>query len=85
MLQPLSAAAALRMISGLRLADVLAGLRGQPRCDTDALVAALVSFSLLVTDLGEHLNGFDVNPLICSPRGVLALDALALSRRTPSA
>jgi hypothetical protein len=33
-----------------------------------------------VTDLGEHLAALDLNPLICSPAGVLAVDALAVSR-----
>ena len=32
-LPPLSAAAAATMISGLRVAEVLAGVRGQPPCD----------------------------------------------------
>jgi acyl-CoA synthetase (NDP forming) len=81
-LPPLTSPGAATMISGLRLADILAGVRGQPPCDLDAVVSALVSFSVLVADLGEHLDAFDVNPLICSPSGVLAVDALAVPRRS---
>jgi len=47
--------------------------RGQP-------ISAIVCFSALAADLGENLAGLDLNPLICSPAGVLAVDALAVSR-----
>ncbi len=77
-LPPLNRRAAAEMIAGLRVAEILRGVRGQPACDLDALLAAIVSFSALVTDLGEHLAAFDLNPLICAPSGVLAVDALAI-------
>jgi hypothetical protein len=77
-LPPLTPLAAAEMIAGLRIAEILRGVRGQPPCDLDALIAAIVSFSALVTDLGEHLAAFDLNPLICAPSGVLAVDALAI-------
>jgi acyl-CoA synthetase (NDP forming) len=80
-LPPLSAAGAARLISGLRVAQILAGVRGQPPVDVDAVVSALVAFSVLVTDLGEYLDAFDVNPFICSPSGVSAVDALAIPCR----
>jgi hypothetical protein len=76
-LPPLTRNAAAQMIAGLRFSEILGGIRGRPPCDLDAIVSALVCFSGLVTDLGEHLAGLDVNPLICSPAGVLAVDALA--------
>jgi acyl-CoA synthetase (NDP forming) len=77
-LPPLTPLAAAEMIAGLRIAEILRGVRGQPPCDLDALIAAIVSFSALVIDLGEHLAAFDLNPLICAPSGVLAVDALAI-------
>jgi acyl-CoA synthetase (NDP forming) len=77
-LPPVSEADAARMIAGLRVAEILAGVRGQPPCDADALAGAIAAFSGLAADLGDHLDAFDVNPLICSPSGVLAVDALAL-------
>jgi hypothetical protein len=79
-LPPLTRNAAGQMIAGLRFSKILGGIRGQPPCDLDAIVSALVCFSALVTDLGEHMAAFDINPLICSPAGVLAVDALAVSR-----
>ena len=44
------------------------------------MISALVSFSALVAELGEYLDAFEINPLICSPSGVLAVDALAVRR-----
>jgi hypothetical protein len=79
-LPPLTRNAAAQMIAGLRLSEILGGIRGQPPCDLDAIISAIVCFSALAADLGEHLAGLDVNPLICSPAGVLAVDALAVSR-----
>ena len=81
-LPPLTTTDAARLISGLRLAEILAGVRRQPPADIDTAVSALVAFSLLVADLGEYLDALDVNPLICSPTGVCAVDALALPRRS---
>jgi acyl-CoA synthetase (NDP forming) len=83
-LPPVSRADAARMIAGLRVAEILAGVRGQPPSDAGALADAIAAFSRLVADLGDHLDAFDVNPLICSPAGVLAVDALALPSRARS-
>ena len=69
------------MISRLRFAEVLAGVRGSPPSDLAAIVAALASFSALVTELGDVLEAFDINPLLCGPSGVIAVDALAVTRR----
>lgn len=81
-LPPLTSESARRMLGGLRFAELLKGVRGQPASDRDAVVNAIVAFSLLVAQLGEHLEAFDVNPLICSAAGVLAVDALAIPRAT---
>lgn len=79
-LPPLARDAAGRMIAGLRVSAILDGVRGQPPCDLDAINSAIVCFSALVTDLGDHLAALDINPLICSPGGVVAVDALAVMR-----
>jgi hypothetical protein len=80
-LPPLARPDAASLISGLRVAEVLDGVRGKPPCDLGAVADALVAFSVLAADLGEHLDALDVNPLICSPSGALAVDALAVPRR----
>jgi len=39
-------------------------------------VSALVGLSHLAQDLGERLESIDVNPLVATPTGALALDGL---------
>jgi acyl-CoA synthetase (NDP forming) len=80
-LPPLTMAAAASSVSRLRFAEVLAGVRGSQPCDTAAVAAAIAAFSVLIAELGDWLEAFDVNPLICGPSGVLAVDALAVLRR----
>jgi acyl-CoA synthetase (NDP forming) len=80
-LPPLTADSARQLIQASRFAVILAGVRGQPPADIPALAAALASFSNLIADLGEHLDAFDINPLICGPDGVLAVDALVVTRQ----
>jgi hypothetical protein len=77
-LPPLTPAGAAAMLAPLRVTGTFAGLRGGHPVDRDAVIAAIVAFSALITDLGEHLSAFDLNPLVCSPSGPLAVDALAV-------
>ncbi|HEY6792750.1 MAG TPA: acetate--CoA ligase family protein, partial [Trebonia sp.] len=79
-LPPLTMTAAASSVSRLRFAQVLAGTRGSQPCDTAAIAAAIAAFSVLIEELGDWLEAFDVNPLICGPSGVLAVDALAIPR-----
>jgi hypothetical protein len=77
-LPPLTPSAAAGLIAGQRFARLLTGFRGQPPADLAAVAAAVAAFSVLVTELGEHLDAFDINPLICGPAGPVAVDALAV-------
>jgi hypothetical protein len=81
LLPPVTMAAAASSISRLRFAEVLAGIRGGQPCDSTAIAAAIAAFSTLIAELGDWLEAFDVNPLICGPSGVVAVDALAIPRR----
>ncbi len=75
-LPPLDRAAAHRLLDGLKIRRLLEGARGRPAADVDALAGALVRMSVLATDLGEYLSAVDVNPVIVSPEGCVAVDAL---------
>ena len=68
------------MISQLRAAKLLAGYRGMPAVNVNALANALVSLGALARDLGEYVESVDVNPLIVLPDGVYALDGLVVLR-----
>ncbi|HEY1623724.1 MAG TPA: acetate--CoA ligase family protein [Streptosporangiaceae bacterium] len=80
LLPPVTREAAMAAIRGLRVAPVLNGARGQPVADLDAIAGAVSAMSALAAELGDVLDALDVNPLICGPSGVLAVDALAVPR-----
>jgi acetyltransferase len=73
---PLTREQARAMISRLRGAAILHGLRGSPPADLDALCAAIVAVSQLALSLGDQLEGLDINPLIVQTNGAVAVDAL---------
>ena len=80
-LPPLSTDVARSLVTGLDgLATVLDGVRGGPAADLDALVAAIVAIGQLASELGDSLEALDVNPLICSADGAVAVDALVVPR-----
>ena len=78
LLAPVTRPAALAAVRRLRLAPVLAGARGQPPADLDAIVDAIEALSRLALDLGDAIEALDLNPLICGPNGAVAVDALLI-------
>jgi acetate---CoA ligase (ADP-forming) len=79
-LPPVTRSSARMVLAHLRLAAVLAGARGQPPADLDAIAAAITGLSDLAADLGDLLDALDINPLICGPSGAVAADVLAVIR-----
>ena len=77
-LPALSHGDALEMIGETHAARLLAGFRGKPAADVDALVDALVRVSQLAVDLGDGIAALDINPLMVLPEGegVQAVDTL---------
>jgi hypothetical protein len=83
-LPPVDDATARQMIAELRIARLLAGVRGAPPANLDAVVRSVTGLSQLALDLGGQLNALDVNPLICGPSGATAVDVLAVTRTRPA-
>jgi len=75
---PLDEVRAGRLIDGLKMRPILDGVRGMPPVDVGSLAAAIARLSVLATDLGDLIAALDVNPVIVSPGGVLAVDALVV-------
>ena len=77
-LAPFGIETAREMISELRAAAILSGVRGKPAGDIAALAQALVAVSQLAWQLRNTLEEMDINPLLVRPagRGVVAADAL---------
>ncbi|HEU0203316.1 MAG TPA: acetate--CoA ligase family protein, partial [Burkholderiaceae bacterium] len=76
----LSRAEALAMAQELRTWPLLDGFRGRPKADVDALVTAIVAFSQMTAQLGEHLIEAEINPVFVLPegQGVRAADGVVV-------
>jgi len=79
-LPPLSLEQAQALVVRLKTSPLLDGGRGRPAADRAALHAALARFSMLAADLGDLIDEMDVNPLLVSDHGCMAVDALLLGR-----
>jgi acetyltransferase len=73
-LPPLDLPLAREMLGRTRVAALLAGYRGRPAADRDAIAVTLMKVAQLVIDIAE-IAELDINPLLALPQGVLALDA----------
>jgi acetyltransferase len=73
-LPPLNTTLARRLMERTRIHRALGGARGRAPVDLDALAGLLVRFGDLVVEHPE-IREIDVNPLLASGSGLLALDA----------
>jgi acyl-CoA synthetase (NDP forming) len=78
---PITQDDALRHLARLKAYKVLQGARGRPDVDLEALARAIQSFSTLCIAVGPWLSEMDINPLIATRSGLLAVDALAIPMR----
>jgi acetate---CoA ligase (ADP-forming) len=76
----LTCAQAADLVEGLKVRTLLAGARGAPPADLDAIARAVAALAELATELGDHIEALDINPLICGPGGAIAVDALVIPR-----
>jgi acyl-CoA synthetase (NDP forming) len=67
------AMALIRRLKGFPLLD---GARGRPKADVAALAAALSRLSVFAVNAGPRLTSIDVNPIIVTPSGAFAADAV---------
>ncbi|MBA3291698.1 MAG: acetate--CoA ligase family protein [Actinobacteria bacterium] len=75
-LHPIDEPRARRLIDRLKVRPLLDGARGSAPFDTDALVDAVLKLSALATELGNDLGALDINPLVVTHDGCVAVDAL---------
>jgi acetyltransferase len=74
---PINRPEAEEMISELKTATILKGIRGERPLDTEALVENLLRLSQLVTNFPE-IEGVDINPVKVLEKGAVAVDARIL-------
>lgn len=79
-LPPFDAADIRRRLDELRMRELLDGVRGKPACDIAAFSSMAAKFSVMVDALRDEIEEIDVNPVIVSPDGCVAVDALAVVR-----
>jgi len=77
---PIAAATARRCLERLKGYPLLRGARGRPPVDLAALALAIERFSLLCVAAGPALAEMDINPLIATGDGAVAVDALAIPK-----
>ncbi len=82
-LAPVTRPEALAMLKRLKGRAVLEGFRGAPAVNLNALADAICLISEFAADQREHFTELDVNPLICTANGVVAVDALISTSEQP--
>jgi len=65
------------MISELRTAAILKGIRGERPMDIETLVENLLRLSQLMMDFSE-IEGIDINPVMVLEEGAVAVDCRIL-------
>jgi acetyltransferase len=81
---PINRLEAEEMISELKAAAILKGVRGERPLDVGALVENLLRLSQLMMDFPE-IEGIDINPVMALKKGALAVDARILLKPNQSA
>jgi len=81
-LPPLSEGSVLDLLRRLALRPLLDGLRGAEPVALDGIAGAISAVANLGIELADHLDALDINPLICTASGAIAVDALAVARKT---
>ncbi|MFL5041156.1 MAG: acetate--CoA ligase family protein, partial [Xanthobacteraceae bacterium] len=74
----LSRDAIIAEVAQLKAAGLLTGLRGRPPADIAALADTIALIGALLRARPEVVE-IDINPLVVTPRGVLALDVLLVT------
>ncbi|MBT8077253.1 MAG: acetate--CoA ligase family protein, partial [Gammaproteobacteria bacterium] len=84
-LPPFDDAQAKRMFERLQLRDLLHGARGAPAVDVERLAAMASRFSVMVYEMHNAIGEVDVNPVIASADGCVAVDALIVGTKRGTA
>ena len=83
-LPPFDQATARRMLDKLAHRPLLDAWRNRPALDIDAYCNMAGQFSLMAAKLASVIEEFDINPVIVSPHGCVAVDALVIGRQVNS-
>jgi len=76
LLLPVARTDILDALSRLKCAPLLAGYRGRPAADMDAIAGAILTVQAYVLAHADTVSEVEINPLICTPTRAVAADAL---------
>ena len=79
-LLPVTKADVAAMIDGLKLNRLLAGYRGRPASDRNALEATVLGLAQFYLDHRERIADIEINPLMVRPAGAVAVDVRVIWR-----
>ena len=84
LLAPFSTSDVARALHRLRVAPLLAGVRGEPPMDVTAFCAAAVAIGNLMADPQSGISQLDINPVMvhAAGSGCVALDAVIYRKET---
>jgi succinyl-CoA synthetase beta subunit len=68
------------MIDGLRLNKLIAGFRGRPAADRQALEATVRALAQFYLDHRARIEDIEINPLMVRPSGTVAVDVRVIWR-----
>ncbi|RAH99025.1 CoA-binding protein [Acuticoccus sediminis] len=85
LLSPFDEAEVMDALQTLRIAPLFRGVRGQPPLDAGAVARAAIAVGKLLCDETADVRSVDVNPLIVSASGAIAVDALVEVAATATA
>lgn len=77
-LVPIDERDAREMLAEIRSAPLLNGYRGRPAVDTVGIVRALLSLSRLMSRFSHVIREIEINPMLVTPHGAVAIDAMAV-------
>lgn len=78
---PLAKSEARALLEGLRGAAIFNGFRGLPPVDLDRLAEILCALGAFIADHADVVAEVDINPLIATADGLVAVDALVVGCR----
>ena len=81
LLLPVTEADVRDALSQLRIFPLLTGFRGKPAADLPAVIDAVMGLQSCVIAHSGQIAEAEINPLICTPGGAVAADALILMSR----
>ncbi|HSF93716.1 MAG TPA: acetate--CoA ligase family protein, partial [Thermohalobaculum sp.] len=70
-------------LAGLKSAPLLHGYRGRAQADIGAVVGVCLALQAYVAEADDRLEELDINPLMVTPYGAVAADALIRIRQAP--